>query len=117
GLLITNQYLVTIGVSDYSSVRPKYVATGLWGLLLIFTVTMPLVIPALFYDSSDSPRVRTGMIALNFAVCCLFAALVDYVIFSLLNLDAGAAVAFAIFWWVIRWWIGLSIVMFGLYRA
>lgn len=34
GLIVSNQYLAPLGVSDFSSLKPKYVITGLWTLLL-----------------------------------------------------------------------------------
>jgi hypothetical protein len=35
GVLISNQYLMALGASDFASVRPKYVITGLWTILLV----------------------------------------------------------------------------------
>jgi hypothetical protein len=42
GLLVSNQYLIGLGVSDFSSVRPKYIFTGLWTLLLLLFATAPV---------------------------------------------------------------------------
>lgn len=44
GLLITNQYLSRIGVTDFSSIRPKYVLTGAWGLTLIAAAAFPAIV-------------------------------------------------------------------------
>jgi hypothetical protein len=43
GLMVSNQYLLRLGVSDFSSVRPKYVVTGMWTLLLAVFIAAPLL--------------------------------------------------------------------------
>jgi hypothetical protein len=41
GLLVTNRYLVSFGISDFSSLRPRYIFTGTWSLWLIVLATVP----------------------------------------------------------------------------
>lgn len=41
GLLITNKYLISFGISDFSSLRPRYVFTGAWALWLIMLAALP----------------------------------------------------------------------------
>jgi hypothetical protein len=45
GLLVSNEYLISIGVSDFTSVRPKYVLTGTWVLFLAAAASIPTVLP------------------------------------------------------------------------
>jgi hypothetical protein len=47
GLLVSNIYLISVGVSDFSSVKPKYILTGAWGLLFIVVGSLPVTTPAL----------------------------------------------------------------------
>lgn len=49
GLLVTNQYLSIIGVSDFSSLHPKYVITGSWIILLVQSAMWPVILPTLSY--------------------------------------------------------------------
>lgn len=44
GLIISNQYLAPLGISDFSSLKPKYVLTGLWTLLMIATASLPVTL-------------------------------------------------------------------------
>lgn len=41
GLMVSTQHLSSFGISDFNGLRPKYVATGLWALLLLFAATFP----------------------------------------------------------------------------
>src|SRR5579864_7236998 len=42
GLVISNQYLAPLGISDFSSLKPKYILTGLWTLLLLTIASLPI---------------------------------------------------------------------------
>jgi hypothetical protein len=41
GLLVTNYYLASIGVSDFSSLKPKFILTGGWAFAILFFVISP----------------------------------------------------------------------------
>jgi hypothetical protein len=43
GLLVTNQHLMTLGVADFTAVRPKYILTGLWTALLLLAGSLPVI--------------------------------------------------------------------------
>jgi len=43
GLLITNTYLALIGVSDFSSIKPKYIVTGAWSSLVFLLASLPSI--------------------------------------------------------------------------
>jgi hypothetical protein len=117
GLMVTNQYLMTIGVSDYSSVRPKYVLTGLWALLFIISATIPLLIPVLFYDKTDTLRFRYQMLVVNFATTCGVAIGIDLAIFGVLHLDFSAVKISVLLVWLIGWWLELFLVMYAVNLA
>jgi len=54
GLLVTNQYLLSLGVSDFSSLKPKYVITGAWTLALMVIDCLPaLFVFGLFRSKSS----------------------------------------------------------------
>ena len=42
GLIVSNQYLAPLGISDFSSLKPKYILTGLWTLLLLTIGSLPV---------------------------------------------------------------------------
>lgn len=48
GLLVSNEYLVTLGISDFSSLRPRFVLTGAWVFVLYMFSSMPGSLPALY---------------------------------------------------------------------
>jgi hypothetical protein len=41
GFLITNDYLTSIGISDFSSLKPKFIITGSWATAILFLVISP----------------------------------------------------------------------------
>jgi len=48
GLIVTNQYLMSLGISEFSSLRPKYVVTGTWTFLLLLAGSLPILTPVAF---------------------------------------------------------------------
>lgn len=41
GVLLSNQYLMSLGSSDFNSVRPKYVITGTWTMICLLLMVLP----------------------------------------------------------------------------
>jgi hypothetical protein len=41
GMLIANEYLMRLGISDFGALRPKYILTGTWAVLLALLLTLP----------------------------------------------------------------------------
>lgn len=63
GLLVTNAYLLSIGISDFSSLRPKYVVTGGWTAVLLFLSSAPYLIARDMLDSSKPNKwMRRGFV-------------------------------------------------------
>ena len=56
GLLVSMQHLMALGVSDFSSLRPKYIATGAWTLLLFLLAAFPALMPAIALFFSPPPK-------------------------------------------------------------
>jgi hypothetical protein len=54
GLLVSNQYLIGLGVTDFSSVKPKYILTGAWSVLLTMVASFPFLWPLLRRKNHDS---------------------------------------------------------------
>ncbi|MBZ5532688.1 MAG: hypothetical protein LAO20_14745 [Acidobacteriia bacterium] len=48
GLLISNQYLRSLGISDFSTLRPKFILTGAWAFALFLTSASPALAPILY---------------------------------------------------------------------
>lgn len=55
GLLVTNEYLLGLGVTDFSSVRPKYMLTGFWVSLFVALSAMPFCIVLLNFHKKLIP--------------------------------------------------------------
>ncbi len=109
GLLVTNQALIGLGVSDYSSVRPKFVLTGLWSLMLIVSAALPMVLPlrSLINFEPKTERTKEPVNGLTILLCVLAG---NIVIFGLLGFhwpDAGilSLVEVGLFFIVV--WLGL----------
>jgi hypothetical protein len=83
GMLVSNQYLTGIGASDFASVRPKYVFTGLWTILLIVIAALPIVLMLI------DPDKRTFRIFKNFIWTVLFITTADSIVFVLLGANIG----------------------------
>ena|SRR5579864_3419586 len=86
GVLISNQYLVALGVSDFASLRPKYIITGLWTIVLILLAALP------FWAAMEAIRAfsHKNVIfagALLFVVACAFLLALEPFVFSLLGCD------------------------------
>ncbi|HEY1527878.1 MAG TPA: hypothetical protein VGH51_16720 [Candidatus Angelobacter sp.] len=45
GMVVSNQYLIALGASDFSSVRPKYILTGGWVLIMMVLSALPVLLP------------------------------------------------------------------------
>jgi hypothetical protein len=56
GLLLTNEYLSFVGISDFSSLRPKYLITGGWCVLLFFFASLPAILSAAGFISTFKRR-------------------------------------------------------------
>jgi hypothetical protein len=87
GLLVTNQALIELGVSDYSSVRPKYILTGLWSLLLIVTMSLPILLPLLYDERSQPVKKRLNLALKNLVVTILFVFVTDIATFKFLGFN------------------------------
>ena len=116
GLLVTNQALIGLGVSDYSSVRPKYVLTGLWSLLLIVSVALPILLPLLYNDASKSKTWRVKRAATNFIVALFAVITVDIATFSFLgfHLDFAPRIILSdIGLFILVVWSALAFTLYG----
>ena len=51
GLLVSNEYLMYWGISDFSSFRPKCVLTGTWTVILLTGFLLPVIAPFLLIPS------------------------------------------------------------------
>lgn len=56
GMVVSNQYLISLGASDFSSVRPKYILTGGWVLLMMILAALPVLLPLIGCDRFFSWR-------------------------------------------------------------
>jgi hypothetical protein len=69
GMVVSNQYLIALGSSDFSSVRPKYVLTGCWVLLMILLFSLPVLLPLISFDSVNKRRlVLLAVLGLTFSL-------------------------------------------------
>ncbi|SRR6266481_462397 len=58
GLLITNTYLASIGVSDFSSIKPKYIITGAWSFLILLLAALPSVFFVLGWQQFKGTKIK-----------------------------------------------------------
>jgi hypothetical protein len=56
GLMVSNEYLMLWGVSDFSSFRPKCIVTGTWTFLLFMGCLLPVLSPILLVPT---PTLKT----------------------------------------------------------
>jgi hypothetical protein len=56
GMVVSNQYLISLGASDFSSVRPKYILTGGWVLVMMVLAALPVLLPLIGCDRLFSWR-------------------------------------------------------------
>lgn len=62
GLLVTNEYLITIGVSDFTSVRPKYIVTGVWVLSIVAATFIPILFPLLARERRMAGKIGSAAV-------------------------------------------------------
>ena len=62
GLLVTNEYLITLGVSDFTSVRPKYIVTGAWVLVIVAATFIPILFPLLIRESRVAEKIAAAFL-------------------------------------------------------
>jgi hypothetical protein len=62
GLLVTNEYLITIGVSDFTSVRPKYIVTGVWVLSIVAATFIPILFPLLARERHMAGKIGSAAV-------------------------------------------------------
>jgi hypothetical protein len=43
GIVISNQYVMSLHVSDFTALKPKYIITGTWALLMLVTAGLPVL--------------------------------------------------------------------------
>jgi hypothetical protein len=67
GMAVSNQYLIALGSSDFSSVRPKYVLTGFWVLLVMLLSSFPVLLPAMVCDRLDKKAALLAVLGLIFS--------------------------------------------------
>lgn len=48
GLLVANRLLLSLGLSDFASVRPRHIVTGALTVLLVVLAVLPVLIPTLY---------------------------------------------------------------------
>jgi hypothetical protein len=71
GFLVSNQYLVLLGISDFSSLRPKFVLTGAWVFLLYLFSSLPGWVPLLYvYRFGRNRRINSWRIV-GIAILCI----------------------------------------------
>lgn len=80
GLLTANQYLMSIGISDFSSLKPKFVLTGIWVFAFYIFSSSPVIVPLLYSFFSKKPLQGNH---LRYAAFSVFGFAVGFV------LDAG----------------------------
>ena len=79
GLLVTNEYLMTLGFTDFNLLRPKCIITGAWAVLLMLACSGPTLSLLRFKDEKIGGRrllveifmgylVALGMCQILFAV-------------------------------------------------
>jgi hypothetical protein len=93
GLLITNEYLMTLGFADFNLLRPKCIITGAWAVSLLLACAGPTISLLRFKDDKIGVRRLFVEIALGYLVAMgmcqvLFAVLT----FRLWNLSLFAGV-------------------------
>src|SRR5262249_10866700 len=69
-LLVSNEYLVSLGISDFSSLRPKFVLTGAWVFLMYAFSSLPALLPALYMYRFGRDR-RNVLRIVGIALLCI----------------------------------------------
>lgn len=133
GVLISNQYLVTLGVSDFASLKPKYIITGLWTILLIVLAALPVLMPMAAVKSYPN-RNKYFISAVFFVVACAFLVAFEPFVFMLLGSDISVKSVLdgtatqrqivesnlfytACFKLIVVVWVGVSLTAFMIARA
>src|SRR6266404_1790690 len=95
GLFVTNRHLLSLGISDFSALRPKYVLTGAWILPLLLLSSLPAIFPFLTWRrlSRMQPRPRPSRFLVAVTISFLagsFSNWFGYItMFVLLHVQAG----------------------------
>ena len=76
GMMVTNEYLFTIGYSDFNLIRPKCIITGTWAILVIISCSGPALSLDRFKDGKIT-SMRLGVelfvgYVVAFALCLIF---------------------------------------------
>jgi hypothetical protein len=58
GVMVSNLYYLSLGISDFSSLRPKYVITGGWSVLFLLFAALPATLPTLLAASCGELKIR-----------------------------------------------------------
>jgi hypothetical protein len=93
GLIGTNLYLLSIGVSDFSSLRPKYIMTGFWILLMAFLTFLPALGVALATVSRPGSK-RTVFI--NVVICFIGTLLLFYTVNERVKAETNVVIVLVI---------------------
>jgi len=93
GLIATNLYLLSIGVSDFSSLRPKYMMTGFWVLLMAFLTFLPALGVALATVTRPGSK-RT--IFLNLILCYVLALALFYAVNERVKAETNVVIVLVI---------------------
>lgn len=63
GLIVTNCYLASIGLTDYGSLKPRCVMTGAWACVAIFLCSMPALVFRRIMLSPPGHDLRKGKLS------------------------------------------------------
>jgi hypothetical protein len=61
GLMVTNEYLMSWGLSDFATFRPKSIITGTWALLFFLCAALPFLTPFVLIPSPSLKSVKSGL--------------------------------------------------------
>lgn len=84
GLMLTNEYLSFVGISDFSSLRPKYLITGGWCVLLMFFASLPAILSAAgFISTSERLKKEAQRNSVRIAASLVVAVIIFWASFKL----------------------------------
>src|SRR5436305_933385 len=84
GVLISNEYLIALGVSDFASLRPKYIITGLWTIVLIVLAALPILLPMAAITSFPK-RKKLALSTTYFVIAVAFLVGIEPILFHWLG--------------------------------
>src|ERR1700746_1902705 len=68
GMLVTNEYLFSLGFTDFNLIRPKSIITGTWAVLLMFACCGPAISLDRFKDEKIEKKRLAEKIFASYAI-------------------------------------------------